>query len=312
MNGAQEGASRTETDRADRSLTIAIVTTPYAYLPEAHAYASYLQRCGHDAQAVPTAGDASPADIAIVFSWRDQWNLRHARARVVHEYHSLSGGSAAASKDRLKRLLAPPPAGRIFIDTAMRLRFGFAEEVPTLYRPMGIDAALFGCAVSTTMPDYDLLYCGTLHRAGVMPTLEELAKRGFRVLAVGAVPSGATKIPGVELTGPLARPDLPQAFQRARFGLNFTPDVHPFNVQISTKTLEYAAAGLGVVANRYPWIERFARETGTSVTWLDTLTTPDSLPTETILQPSLAHLEWARILDAAKFEPFIAGLGGSR
>lgn len=39
--------------------------------------------------------------------------------------------------------------------------------------------------------------------------------------------------------GPVNRDQLPEIYKNARFGLNYTPDIYPYNVQTSTKTLEY-------------------------------------------------------------------------
>jgi hypothetical protein len=58
--------------------------------------------------------------------------------------------------------------------------------------------------------------------------------------------------------GPVSRDQLPEIYKNARFGLNYTPDIYPYNVQTSTKTLEYLASGLGVISNKYKWSEFFS------------------------------------------------------
>ena len=53
--------------------------------------------------------------------------------------------------------------------------------------------------------------------------------------------------------------EIIKVFNITKCGLNFTPDIFPFNVQSSTKTIEYSAAGLGVISNRYIWAETFEK-----------------------------------------------------
>lgn len=287
---------------------VAIVLTGRAYLPEAFAYSRYLTERGHRAECVDGPDAIGDADIAIVFSIRDQWAARRSGAKIVHEYHSLSTGRFKAAKHLLKRLLAPRPAGRIFLNGHVAARYGFHGGMPAIVRPMGIDAEFFGCAAGGT-PDVDIVYCGSLGRIGVLPTFAGLAERGFRLLAIGDVPDGAdlsafTGLP-VEFTGQLPREALPSALARARFGLNVTPDAYPYNIQTSTKTIEYAAAGLGIISNRYRWIEDFASERQAAILWLDQLTSPEELATHTAGSVDVTDLLWSHILDETGFERFL-------
>ena len=287
---------------------VAIVLTGRAYLPEAFAYRRYLTEHGHHAECVDGPEAIGDADIAIVFSIRDQWTARRSGARVVHEYHSLSTGRFKAAKHLVKRVLAPHPAGRIFLNAHVAARYGFQSGTPAIVRPMGIDAEFFGCAAGGGT-EFDIVYCGSLGRRGVLSTIAELAGRGFRLLVIGDVPEGTdfdvfTGLP-VEFTGQLPREALPAALARARFGLNVTPDSYPYNIQTSTKTIEYAAAGLGIISNRYRWIENFASDRGAAILWLDRLTSPEALASVTAAPVDVTDLLWSRILDDAGFEPFL-------
>lgn len=294
-----------------RQMHVAIVLTGRAYLPEAFAYRRYLTERGHRAECVDGPDAIGDADIAIVFSIRDQWAARRSGAKVVHEYHSLSTGRFKAAKHLIKRVLAPRPAGRIFLNDHVAARYGFQGGTPAIVRPMGIDAEFFGCALGSA-PDKDIVYCGSLGRSGVLPTIAKLAERGFSLLVIGGVPDGtdlgAFTGLSVEFTGQLPREALPAALARARFGLNVTPDAYPYNVQTSTKTIEYAAAGLGIVSNRYRWIEDFAGERQASILWLDTLETSAQLVTWVTKPVDASDLLWSRVLDDAGFEPFLQAL----
>jgi hypothetical protein len=113
----------------------------------------------------------------------------------------------------------------------------------------------------------------------------------------------------------LPRAAIPAALARARFGLNVTPDVFPYNRQTSIKTLEYAAAGLGIIANRYGWIEGFARAQGGPVQWLDEVLAmgPDAaarLERPRFDPARLEPLEWGRMLDRIGFADFLRAAAG--
>lgn len=294
-------------------MDIAIILTGHAYLPEAWAYADHLKRSGHSAQLVASPEAAGGADAAIAFNLRHQRKLHRLGIAAVHEYHSLSAGRLRMVKDVVKRWAAPRPRARIFTEPHIRPSLGFAEDVPTLLRPVGVDAAIFGCG--NRAPTHDIVYCGSIERQGVVRAMEQLAERGWRIIAFGNVPADVDRrrlaTLDIDFAGPIGRDDVPEALSRARFGLNVTPDVAPFNIQTSVKTLEYAAAGLGIIANRYGWMERFAATHGLQPLWLDDvlgagkaavtgLQVPDTDPRR------FAHLEWNRLLTASGFVSFLS------
>ena len=292
-------------------MRVAIVLTQRAYLPEAFAYRDYLVARGHAAACVDDVRAAADADVAIVFTLAHQRALAGARARVVHEYHSLSTGRWRGVKHAAKRWLAPRPAARIFLSREVEARYGFDDALPAIIRPMGVDAALFDCARGSRA-DVDIVYCGTLERPGVLPAIAQLGAMGLTLLVVGAVPDGVPTeaLPGVEFAGPLPRGAIPAALARARFGLNVTPDVDPYDRQTSTKTIEYAAAGLGIISNRYRWIEEFVAARGIEPVWLDALRSPAMLATAAPARADMRDLLWERVLDASGFERLLAGTLG--
>lgn len=298
------------------ALHIAIILTGHAYLPEAWAYRDHLCAAGHAARLVDSPEDAEGADIAIAFSLGHQRRLKQLRIPAIHEYHSLSAGRLRLAKDMAKRFAAPTPRARIFTEEHIRRSLGFAEDVPTLLRPVGVDAAIFGCAAQAT-PTHDIVFCGSIERRGVVEAMERLARNSWRVIAFGSVPPQIDRprlsALGIDFAGPIARADVPAALGRARFGLNVTPDVVPFNRQTSVKTLEYAAAGLGIIANRYGWVDQFAADHGVPLLWLDDVLDGGrdavaQLPVPVYDPQRLAHLEWNALLELAGFAAFVSAM----
>jgi hypothetical protein len=284
-----------------------------AYTPEAFAYRDYLAIHGHVVRLCDASSMSPDADIRIYFmGLRPVWGHgRRERGRVVHEYQSLSIPPCARFKDVAKRLCNAVPSGRIFLNPLVWAGLSFSDRVPYVFRDMGISGNLFAAAPSD--PIYDILYCGSVDgRPGLLKELIRLAGLGIKVLVVGTVSNRVLTLlrhrPNITLAGRLTRQDLPQAFATARAGLNYTPAMHPFNIQTSTKTLEYCAAGLGVVSNRYSWIREFSRSRGFEPLWLDRIQSRDDLLRHAFTPVDVSALEWNRVLEASGFLKFLRSL----
>ena len=52
--------------------------------------------------------------------------------------------------------------------------------------------------------------------------------------------------------------DTAQIIKSSIIGFNFIPDIYPWNIQTSTKVIEYLSSNLTVVSNRYKWINNFS------------------------------------------------------
>lgn len=294
-------------------MLIEIELKSQAYTPEAFAYRDYLAIHGHVVRLCGASSMSPDADIRIYFmGLRPVWGHgRRERGRVVHEYQSLSIPPGAMLKDLAKRVCNATPSGRIFLNPFVRAGLSFSDGVPYVFRDMGISGNLFASAPSD--PIYDVLYCGSVDgRPGLLEELLRLAGMGLRVLVVGTVSDRVLALlrnkRNITLAGRLTRQDLPQAFSSARAGLNYTPAMHPFNIQTSTKTLEYCAAGLGVVSNRYSWIRDFSRSRGFEPLWLDQIQSRDDLLRHAFTPVDVSALEWNHVLEASGFLKFLGSL----
>ncbi|WP_265562403.1 CgeB family protein [Sphingomicrobium arenosum] len=292
-------------------MQVAITLSPVSYLPEAHAYRQFLSDRGMSARLVESANEIKPEDVAILFTARDFLRRDLTCHRRIHEYHSLSGGRARLAKDWAKWHLAAPAHGHAFLEGPPHQCYArlIPAALPTYSRPMGIDRDLFDRARGSAARDHDLVYCGSLNRPGVAATFERLGKAGFSILAIGHVPPSWPRPMlerlGVHFTGPRPRDELPGLLATARAGLNITPDTPPFSLQESTKTLEYVAAGLPLVSNRYRWVEDFASTRGLAVQWLDQLHRPADLDSLEPPQVDLRARAWPDLLAATGFDRFI-------
>ncbi len=182
----------------------------------------------------------------------------------------------------------------------------FSDNIPYIYRDMGVDEALFQSPSEN--PLYDIVYCGSIAgRNGLIEVLRRLA-RNYKVVVVGQVSdleSSLLKHENITILGRVERKDLPEIYRASRFGLNFTPDIYPYNIQTSTKTLEYLASGLGVISNKYKWSEHFFSKIQYTPVWLcgTNLSLENISFFETI--PSIDSYSWTNILHKCKLESFL-------
>jgi hypothetical protein len=296
-------------------LIVAVCATGRSYLPEASAYKAYGEGQGWVVHVGGAEELPEEADVAIRFMGLRALQGSRPKARVeVHEYHSLSTGRAPKLKDAVKRIVNRGADGKIFLNEVVHRKAGHGDGVPYIYRDMGVDAALFGRPMDD--PPFDLVYAGSLMRPGLLTVLEDLAARGIRTLVAGSADSrtGARlrEARGVEWIGRVGREELPDVYRQARRGLNYTPDRYPWNIQTSTKVLEYCAAGLEVVSNRYAWVDQFEREREGAFWWLEDRPTKLELELGRRPPPDVRDLEWGRVLDRAGFSMFVEELSQRR
>ena len=286
---------------------IGIPLSKYAYTPEAYAYEKYLKNLGHQ---VELDYDLDPNnDINIFFmGTRPFWRKKEGRAIEIHEYQSLSTPPYAKLKDFAKKFVNKKPSGRIFLNNFVHQNLNFNDDIPYIYRDMGVDEALF--QKPNQNPEYDILYCGSISgRIGLIDTLLNLAKN-YKVIVVGKTTEDEALLlrgKNITLLGQVGRGQLREIYRNSRFGLNYTPDIYPFNIQTSTKTLEYLASGLNVISNKYFWAEEFFNEINYQPIWLDESVelNIDTLLSRNILLPNMEYYSWGVILEKLNLDGFL-------
>ncbi|MDO9866366.1 glycosyl transferase [Glaesserella parasuis] len=293
-------------------MKIGITLKKSAYTPEAYAYANYLREKGNIVQLDFENNLDINNDINIYFMGiRSCLNHRYGGAKEIHEYHSLSIGSFPRLKNGVKKYINRKPDGRIFLNSVVEKEFLFKDKIPTIHRDMGVDDIFFQNIQSRSV--FDIVYCGSiLGRRGLVETLVRLSQN-FKIVVIGDVPKDIRKIfmsAKITMTGRLEREEIIKIYKMSNFGLNFTPDIYPFNIQTSTKTLEYLAAGLNVISNRYSWVEKFSCENNIEMIWLDEIMHYDTLYRcdYRSYSKNLERFRWNNILDSCNFSYFLEGI----
>ena len=289
-------------------MNIGIALSKHAYTPESYAYEKYLSNLGHTVQLDYNLDLNNDINIYIT-GFRPFRKKKEGRAKEIHEYQSLSTPPYAKLKNFGKKTINNKPNGRIFLNNFVHEHLFFEDKIPFIYRDMGVDEKIF--QKPNENPDYDIVYCGSVSgRNGLIETLLNLAK-SYKILVVGKLTIEDRDLlnsKNITLIGAVNRELLPEIYKNARFGLNYTPDIYPYNIQTSTKTLEYLASGLKVISNRYEWAEYFFKKINYQPFWLSNDTTLDITKSENLNGFNYSVMKdysWENILSHSNFEGFL-------
>lgn len=287
-------------------MKVGITKKEHSYTPEAYAYKDYLEKYGHIVQLDYDTNLDPNNDINIFFlGLKPFWYRKKGNAIEIHEYQSLSTGSYPKFKDCIKKTLNRKPDKRIFLNQIVRDGFQFNDSIPFLYRDMGIDASFF--TPLNSVPEYDIVYCGSISgREGLIEVILKLSQK-YNIIVIGDISNDVRTLfqtSGVTMTGRLERKYIPDIYKKCRFGLNYTPDIYPFNIQTSTKTLEYLASGLGIISNRYKWSQEFCLKHNINFHWYEN---GNVLFSDFVdYSNNVKIYEWERMLESINFIKFIS------
>ena len=243
--------------------TIGIVRGRKAYLPEVEAYKKFFQEynflevCNISELAIDSV------DLIWMFMGND---FRKHDLPVVHEYASMSVPPLARCKDYIKSKLNIKPNFRIFLNETIRDNLKFNDEVQYCYRDMGVDDIFF--ATSKEKIQYDCVYVGSMSKDRELNLLLDRFKAlSDRTILMVGEPSVELyrkykKYSNIVFTGYIYYQDVPKYIMKAQYAINYIPDKFPFNIQTSTKLLEYAALGMNIITTSYKWADEFEKNNG--------------------------------------------------
>ncbi|BDW90355.1 hypothetical protein [Thalassospira tepidiphila] len=295
-----------------------------SYLPEVTAYRRYLDQFdGVETFEACSSGKCLGAAYDVL--WKFPGLLpRRDHIFTVHEYNSLSTAPFAKIKNLAKKVANARPDYRVFLNKRVRSGFKFKDEVPASIRDMGVDKSFFLAAETArnVKKEYHLVYMGSLTKSrGVHEFVKSLVCRGInlKILLVGEPERGVfDEFRGnkdIVFTGRVDQSVLPDLALSAIAGLNFIPDVYPYNIQTSTKLIEYCALGIGVVSSHYSWVDEFVRERDGRFFWLNRggkVTSASMLEKFDFRTPSVNDLEWNAVIErSGVFENVFSAVGFS-
>ncbi|MCL6415807.1 hypothetical protein MIB92_09095 [Aestuariirhabdus sp. Z084] len=290
-------------------MQVGIVKGDRAFLPEAEAYADFLDSNGISVKVYRCFQLADKeCQVVICFMGFLPFWVRKS-SRLIVEYHSLSVGKMGRLKDVLKRLLNVRGDYRFFLNSTVREKLWFSEENCT-YRPMGY-VQKYVDEYRNEKKIFDFVYSGKLNRVGVVDAIAFISRLGFSVAVVGDSESEVYpewKDLCIKRFGIIELSESYRVMASAKYGLNFMPDEFPLNVQDSTKLIEYCALGLRVVTTRYKWVDTFEHKYAARFLDYNTLSSKESVEEFPFKSGDVSQLSWDVILSDSKLDMLVKQL----
>lgn len=270
--------------------SIAIEVTDKAFLPESFAYCEYFRKQGFKCDLIKKDSSVILDYDAIVLFHGFHPFWRKYPKFIIGEYHSLSTGKFSRLKDFIKRLINVRSDLYIFLNHKVREKMFFPKTINYVTRSMGYSLSDFNECKNKI---FDIVYCGS-YRNGLSAELMKLAEMGLTIAVVG--PDCIFKHENITSFGRKSSEDAKLIILQAKYGLNYTPNVFPLNIQDSTKIIEYCAAQLGVITNRYQWVNEFELSRNARFLSLDDINKISDIEEFDFVVPDISDLEWSNIM----------------
>lgn len=247
-------------------IKILFIRSKNAFLPEIDAYIKYFNKTeefrAYDSSELSEDYDVNEFDV--IWEFKGFGGIKAKDKVVIHEYASLSTGNFPILKNTLKAKINPKPSLRIFLNENVKEGFNFKDNIDYYYRDMGIDESFIN--IKCEKKEYDFVYVGSICKGrGMDVFLKEFTKTNSGKLclignAEDDIYNTYKNNKDIIFTGKVPYSQVPKIASKAIYGINYMPDKYPFNIQTSTKLLEYLALGLKVITTDYKWVRQFERK----------------------------------------------------
>jgi hypothetical protein len=243
---------------------IAFIHNHRAFLPELLAYQSFFNKEKIET-CVSEYGEEKFSEADVYWYMMGFFpKAFHKNKLIIHEYSSASIPPYRKLKDFLKNKLNPKPHFRLYLNEYVRKQLNIYDEVPFSYRDMGVGDIFFQ-KPEPAVKEYDFIYIGNLSSERKLENLLGVFVNGAlnkkSILLLGKDKDNLAKkffhCSNICFHVEVPWAQVPAQLSRARYAINFIPDIEPFNAQTSTKFLEYSAMQIPVISTNYFWISEF-------------------------------------------------------
>lgn len=248
-------------------MLIAFVHDHKSFLPEIQGYIDFFEK-NNVRTCVCTAEELSQIKPDVRWHIMGVDRLAKGDNVIIHEYVSASAPPFPSLKNRLKTYLNTKPDFRLFLNEYVHNSFQFSDDVPFGFRDMGINLSTVPPG-NGTEKKYDFVYVGEIALRKIEPligcfTIGALSDRSILFLTKNYqnISEKLKRYNNIHFIGPVPSSQVKEYVRAARFGINYVPDIVPFNRQTSTKLLEYAASKVPIVTTDYFWVRDFQRKNG--------------------------------------------------
>lgn len=288
--------------------SLALVRTGRAYLPELDAYKDYFKG-KYNVSIVFDSDDLSRFDILWYFMG-SKGKRFHKDQFIIHEFASLSRPPYSGIKNFIKKKVLNTPDLRVFLNGYVKNGMAFTDNVPFVFRDMGVDP-VFNESATCDKKRWDVVYVGAMDSSRKIDVaINQLTSKlpKVKIVLVGDAPAKLRRryeCDNITFLGRVDYKSVPDVIKQAKFALNYVPDVFPYNIQTSTKLLEYIACGTPVISNRYHWVEDFSSKNSVDVVYLDDFSS-EHLKKAPIMAKNRGLIsQWQEVISNSKLEQYL-------
>lgn len=254
---------------------ILFIKNEKSYLPEINAYINYFNKSKEfEAYESSLIDDSiNIDDIDIIWEFKGLGGYKNKNKIIIHEYASLSTGPFPKVKNKIKKYFNAKPNLRIFLNNIVNNEFNFNDGIDYCIRDMGIDE-IFTTRYNSNK-EYDYVYVGEISKKRKIDVfLQSFCRnQNGKLCLVGKIDDDIFKNykdnPNIIFTGKVKYTEVPEIISRAIYGLNLIPNEYPYNLQTSTKLIEYLSVGLKVISTEYKWVNDFEKANNCSFYKID-------------------------------------------
>lgn len=270
-------------------MTIALVHQHKAFLPVIDGYTHFFNGLGIRCEAVtPRELKGLEHQVEWHFMGIDR-TARQPGIYKIHEYQSPSTPPFRTLKDLGKRWLNTRPDLRIYQNAYVQQCIGLHDAVPFCFQDMGLAEEWLIPATTLYKKEFDFIYVGELSpKRAPQVLLDRFTRDDMRDHTLLLLSrnyahwqSQYKDYRNIVFKGPVSPEEVIAYMLRSRFGLNYMPDIEPYNQLTSTKFLEYAACDLPIISTDYDWVRNFQRDHGGKYL---------------LVSPNLQDLTWERVI----------------
>lgn len=292
-------------------MIVGILLNNKSYLPEAYAYKSFLQKNNLEVILTNKATELNNANVIILFAGFFI-KKKYKNKKYIIDYASISTPPFVKIKDIIKKKLNFKPNLRIFNSEFIKNYYNFNDNIPFIIRKAGISDKFLDINHFKTKK-YDIIYSGSVDsRKGLKNILIKYLDFGCSILVVGSASDTFKNYfqnyKKIFFTGRIPYEKVADYYCQCEYGLNYIPEIFPYNYQYSLKFLEYSAFKLKVISNRTIFLDQLSKKNKINFIYDDMINNLNDLKKIKFEDFDVEKFRWTTILKDIKFEQIIKNL----